>query len=270
MQRRQNTSGAFITALIESSSRMPVFFHQSGLTNEAEADGLADGLFIFFDTTVRKLEKRERLDATNCSLAHQEQIINSLLEFDNRTIDLIRKRATPELLAALVTHLEKAESENKHQRQQEKIKFIKSKLLQQFASEPQPLPPISLATQQAAKPTARPFRKESSQFLHNVFAANLFEYNQKLFTLLVEGVKSIDDEDSFAQALFLLNFNDQLKDGQIASLTSSFYSFSSPHFRFQFWLQGAVPYCDTKVLMAEFAIADVYVFPSDKPLVSRG
>jgi len=89
-----------------------------------------------------------------------------------------------------------------------------------------------------------------------VFAANSFEYNQKLFTLLVEGVKSIDDEDSFTQALFLLDFNDQLKDGQIANLTSSFYSFSSPHYRFQFWLQDAVPYCDTKVLMAEFADAD--------------
>jgi hypothetical protein len=250
VQEVQNTRGVFKKAWIKGADNTLVFFHQNSLLNVAEINELADGQFILFDTKVKKTERGDRLDAINCTVAKPTPLLYFLLDSDNYTIGFVREHATSTLLLTLHNEAAQLDTNILEAQQRTNLADVTTKLAQRSIANSKPvqpeLPGIATTNQPASV-------GEASRFLHNMFAANSPEYNRQLFTLLAAGIKSICDEDSFTNACFLLEFNDQLKEGHLTNLRSSFYELASSAYRFRLWLEGVVPYCDTTVLMTEFA-----------------
>lgn len=253
VQEVQNIRGTFTKAWIKRADSKLIFFHQDSLMNTSEANRLADGQFILFNTKVKRGEKRDLLNAINCVVAQPVRLLSFLLDSDTSAISFIRKHAGHALLLTLHNEAEQLEARLLDSQQVKKLANIKSQLAQQPIPKSKPPQPELIGLSVINRPESV---DGVSRFLHNMFAANSPEYNQRLFSLLTEGIKTINDSDSYTYARLLLEFNDHLAEGHLLNLHSKFYELASAPYRFQFWLQGVVPYCDTDVLLTEFVNGD--------------
>jgi hypothetical protein len=230
----------YMTAWIEQQVPREVFLHQNNLLNRQETAELVDGRLVFFDTQIKQLDKGERTDAVRCSLAQPAQLLQYLLALDVAASRQLSKQSSPIFRRALLHELEKLTTDVADPQDVARLAALKSELLPQEVAFP------------ASQPEASTPSFNDSTFLRHVFTANSPDYASRLFPLLVEGIRTISNEDSFQQALFLLEFNSQLTESKILDLQNAFYILAAPAYRFQFWLRGLVPYCDTDILLAEF------------------
>lgn len=257
-QREGKTGSQYVTAWIKWLASDDVHLHQRNLADRQEAEQLANGKLVFFDTAIRQLPNGNRLYAINCRLAQSSHILDYLINIDAITCRKFNKRSASAVRGALLVELEKLAGDAKDPEVAARLAFVKSELLPQTPVLPvkpvESLHSVLLAEPVPSIPSAN--NPDEATFLRHVFTANSTEYASRLFSLLVEGVRAIADEDSFRQAMFLLEFNEQLIEGKIADLPNAFYLLATPTFRFQFWLRGLVPYCDTDVLLSEFASGD--------------
>ena len=257
-QKEGKTGSSYVAAWIKRLASDDVHLHQSNLADKRDAAQLANGKLVFFDTAERQLPKGNRLYATNCRLSQPPQLLEYLLSLDPATCSQFGKRSAAALREALLAELEKFVGDTKDQEIVARLAVVKSELLPPIPALPvkqaEPLLPILPAEPLPSAPSAN--NPDETTFLRHVFTANSPEYARRLFPLLVEGVRAIADEDSFRQALFLLEFNAQLTEGKITDLPNSFYLLATPAYRFQFWLRGLVPYCDTDILLNELSNGD--------------
>lgn len=241
-------------AWIKPPSGKLIFLHQNNLRDGVEASTLADGHPVFFDTKVKKGEKGERLDATNCALAQPAPLLEFLLGIGNSAIEFVCTHAAPAVLAALRREFDQLDTGLLEPHQLTNLTDLKNQLARPLSTKPKPSRSEPPSKAVVGQPIPQPVSAAGAgRFLHSIFASNSAEYNLQLFGLLTEGIKSIDNEDAFTQACFLLEFNNQLIEGHQISLPARFYELASPAYRFRFWLQGVVSYCDPVVLLTEYA-----------------
>jgi hypothetical protein len=251
VQQREGKYGTYITAWLDSIEPKPVYFHQSSLINKQESAELANGQLVFFRIEVKKDERGERKKAIDSYLAWPGQLQDYLLGLDAGICSHIRKKASQTLTTALLQAVDLLIAQSTTPHEQAKLTTLKSQLTpsSDTLERSHPTRQRSTSPPKFTVPTDGPV---TSTFLHHVFTANSSEYTLKLFLLLVEGIQAISSEDSFKQALFLLNFNDQLSEGQIPNLSANFYALATRKYQLQFWLEHAVSYCDPEVLLTEF------------------
>lgn len=242
----------YVTAWIERQVSREVFLHQNNLIDRQAIAELADGRLVFFDTQIKQLDKGERIDAVRCSLAQPAGLLDYLLALDVAASHQLGKQSSPAFRRALLHELEKLIADTADLQVATRLTAIRRELLPQEDASPA-TPTSATAPILAPQPEATAPSFSESAFLHHVFTANSPDYASRLFPLLVEGIRAISDDDSFRQALFLLEFNSQLTEGKVPNLHTTFYMLAAPAYRFQFWLRGLVPFCDTDTLFAEFA-----------------
>lgn len=234
-----------LRALIKGQNSDEVHLSQNSLSNKLELDKLVNGELVFFNTVVRKSDNEDRLEATYCSPTQPARLLEYLLALDTP----FSKQSSPPFRRALLYELEKLIAKATDPQVKARLKSIEREFLpQEVVSPAAPTPAIS-----TPQPDSTAYSFKDSTFLRHIFTANPPDYASRLFPLLVEGIRAISDDDSFQQALFLLEFNDQLTEGKILDLQNAFYMLAAPAYRFQFWLRGLVPYCDTEILLAKYA-----------------
>ncbi|RYE26275.1 MAG: hypothetical protein EOP45_04060 [Sphingobacteriaceae bacterium] len=242
----------YVTAWIERQVSREVFLHQNNLIDRQETAELADSRLVFFDTQIKQLDKGERIDAVRCSLAQPAGLLEYLLALDVTASHQLGKQSSPAFRRALLHELEKLIADTTDPQVTAHLTAIRHELLLREDAALATAVPDTLPILAPQPEVTAPSSSESA-FLHHVFTANSPDYASRLFPLLVEGIRAISDDDSFRQALFLLEFNGQLTEGKVSDLHTTFYMLAAPTYRFQFWLRGLVPYCDTDTLFAEFA-----------------
>jgi hypothetical protein len=254
LSRKENEGGTYFTAWVETPNGNDKFFHQNSLTNKKEIDNIANGTFILFEVKITKTKKGEREDAVNCSLNCEKIILNDIIQYDMLTIKFIFRHTTNELKAKLVSKIEITQAKSSIGEVLTKIESIKNALPKLFqateiqgAGTGQEIQQISPIIEKAAP----------NSFLETIFETNTLEYNQNLFHLLVEGLKSIHNEDVFQQAKFLLKFNDSTLGAKIENLHSIFYHRATDEYKFRLWFEKLADYCSTEILKYHFEKAEL-------------
>lgn len=242
----------YLTARIKRQISGEVYLNQNSLSNKQEADTLVNGTLVFFHTEVRKRDDGDRLHAVDCSLAQPARLLEYLLALDVAASYQLGRQSPPAFRRALFHELEKLIADTTDPQVMSHLTAVKRELIPREDASPASPAPATLPILATQLEVTAPSYNESA-FLHHVFTANSPDYANRLFPLLVEGIRAISDDDSFRQALFLLEFNGQLTEGKVPDLHTTFYMLAAPTYRFQFWLRGLVPYCDTDTLFAEFA-----------------
>jgi hypothetical protein len=221
-----------------------IYFRQDSLIDKSEISLFSEGRFIHFQVSSKEIGNDKRPNMNDSFLKDSEQqIIKDIVNYDNETTQFVFEHASSNLKKRLLSKIEKIDRTNPSNDISKKLIeikkwFPKSKLPQ---------------TQKVSKPEDSSVEETSSNsFLETLFELNTAEYNQNLFLTLIEGLKSIDEENIFEQAVFLLKFNDTLKENKIEILNSAFYQKASNHYKFRFWFDGVTDYCSTEILKEYF------------------
>jgi hypothetical protein len=236
-----------------------VSFHQKSL-NRAEVNDLQEGIFIFFETKISLTPDKkdpnktfERLDAVNCSLKCEKIILKDIVQYDMDTIKLIFRHATDDLKTKLISKIENIQAKSPISEVLEKIDSIKKALPKLFQVTENQIAETEQEIQQIL-PVIEKVAPKS--FLETIFETNTLEYNQNLFHLLVDGLKTIDNEDVFQQAKFLLKFN-STTNNNIENLNSIFYHKATDEYKFRLWFEKLTDYCSTEILKYHFEKAEL-------------
>ncbi|TGE21856.1 hypothetical protein E5K00_16455 [Hymenobacter aquaticus] len=250
IQNKGKNGSNYITAWIERRLPREIFLQQNKMLDKAQVAELADGRLVFFSSISRMLDKGERLDAINCSLAQPAQLQEYLLALDAPGRRQLIHRSTSAFRNVLLAQLELFLATTLTAQAETSLSDLRDELSRKDASRSE-IPAASRNPQPQTITT--PPLVESSSFLRHLFTSNSPAYIARLFPVLVEGIRAITDDDAFQQALLLIEVNAELAEGSKTDLTNSFYLLAAPAYRFQFWLRGLVPYCDTDVLLSELA-----------------
>ena len=186
----------------------------------------------------------EREDAILCSLKCEKIILRNIIQYDLATIKFIFRYATKELKTKLVSKIEKIQSKSPISEVLSKIECIKKELPKNFQfTEVQNIEVKQEVLQEL------PVNEEIVQksFLETIFETNTPEYNQNLFHILVEGLKTIDKEDIYQQAKFLLKFNNSITNNKFENLNSVFYYKATDKYKFRLWFEKLTDYCSTEI-----------------------
>lgn len=252
LQEKKGVKGPYLSGWLDSLDTKSAFFKQYSLTDKGQVSELSNGRLLFFETALKRVEGRDRLDGANCYLAEADQLRDYFLSLDEQFQLRIDKKTPSALLVALRRAVDGLIANTTLPQEQAKLTDIRSRLVPVADAPTRPEP--SVPNPRTAAKTLSANNIEGS-FLQHVLTSNSPEYALKLFPLLVEGIRAINTEDSFKQALFLLDFNKSLSQGKIPNIKAVFYSLANREYRFQFWLQGIVPYCDPRVLLSELELA---------------
>lgn len=255
LYEKENRGSTYLTGWIETPNSNDKFFHQNSLINRKEIDNISDGAFVFFEVKRTKTTTGEREDAVNCSLNCEKIILKDIVQYDIDTIKFIFRHATDELKTKLVSTIETIHEKSPISEVLAKIENIKKAL-----------PLLFQATQIENTGTEQEIQQNlpvientdiaPKSFLETIFESNTPEYNQNLFNILVEGLRTIDNEDVFQQAKFLLKFNSITKNN-IENLNSIFYHKAIDEYKFRLWFEKLTDYCSTEILKYHFEKAEL-------------
>lgn len=253
LHKKENEGSTYFTAWVETPNSKDKFFHQNSLTNKKEIDNIAEGAFILFEVKTTKTKTGERVDAVNSSLNCEEIILNLIIQYDIPTIKFIFRHATDELTAKLVSKIETTQVKSPVSEVLTKIDNIKKVLPKYFQVTETSSTEVEQEIRQVQPIIAKVAPKS---FLEIIFESNTPEYNQNLFNILVEGLKTIDNEDVFQQAKFLLKFN-STANNNIENLNSIFYYKATDEYKFRLWFEKLTDYCSTEILKYHFEKAEL-------------
>ena len=260
VERKYDDGNPYLIGRIECPQiQNRVSFHQKSL-NWAEVNDLQEGIFIFFETKISFVTDRkdpnktfERLDAVNCSLNCEQIILEDIIQYDILIIKFIFKHATDELKTKLVSKIETTQEKSPISEVLKKIDSIKKALPKLF----QITENHDVETQQEIQQNLPVIEKVAPKsFLETIFETNTSEYNQNLFHILVDGLKTIDNEEVFQQAKFLLKFN-STTNNNIENLNSIFYHKATDIYKFRLWFEKLTDYCSTEILKFHFEKAEL-------------
>jgi len=249
LRERENMGSTYFTAWIKTPYIDDIFFHQNSLINWDEIENIAEDTFILFEIKATKTKFGEREDAILCSLKCEKIILRNIIQYDLATIKFIFRYATKELKTKLVSKIEKIQSKSPISEVLSKIECIKKELPKNFQfTEVQNIEVKQEVLQEL------PVNEEIVQksFLETIFETNTPEYNQNLFHILVEGLKTIDKEDIYQQAKFLLKFNNSITNNKFENLNSVFYYKATDKYKFRLWFEKLTDYCSTEILKHYF------------------
>lgn len=255
LNKKENEGSTYFTAWVETPNSSDKFFHQNSLTNKKEIENIAEGTFILFEVRTTKTKIGEREDAVNCSLNCEKTILKDIIQYDIPKIKFVFRCATDELKAKLVSRIETVQAKSPISEVLTKIECIKKALPKLFqGTETQ-----GAETEQKIQQNLPVIEKKEiapKSFLETIFESNTPEYNQNLFNILVEGLKTIDSEDIFQQAKFLLKFN-STTNNNIENLNSIFYHKATDEYKFRLWFEKLTDYCSTEILKYHFEKAEL-------------
>lgn len=251
LNEKENKGSTYLTGWIEMPNSNDKFFHQNSLTNRKEIDNISEGAFVFFEVRITKTTTGEREDAIYCSLNCEKIILKDIIQYDMQTIKFIFRHATDDLKTKLISKIENTQAQSPVSEVLEKIDSIKKELPKLFQ-----VTENQIAEQEIQQ--ILPITKKVTQksFLEIIFETNTPEYNQNLFHLLVDGLKTIDNEDVFQQAKFLLKFN-ATTSNNIENLNSIFYHKAINEYKFLLWFEKLTDYCSTEILKFHFERAEL-------------
>lgn len=254
LNKKENEGSTYFTAWVETPNSSDKFFHQNSLTNKKEIENIAEGTFILFEVRTTKTKIGEREDAVNCSLNCEKTILKDIIQYDIPKIKFVFRYATDELKAKLVSRIETVQAKSPISEVLAKIENIKKALPILFQATQIQETEIEQEIQQNL-PVIDNTDVVPKSFLETIFESNTPEYNQNLFNILVEGLKTIDNEDVFQQAKFLLKFNSITKNN-IENLNSIFYHKAIDEYKFRLWFEKLTDYCSTEILKYHFEKAE--------------
>lgn len=248
LNEKENRGSIYLTGWIETPNSNDKFFHQNSLPNRKEIDNISEGAFVFFEVRITKTTTGEREDAVNCSLNCEKTILKDIIQYDMQIIKFIFRHATDDLKTKLISKIENIQAKSPVSEVLEKIDSIKKALPTLFQVLENQITETEQEIQQILPVTEKVATKS---FLEIIFETNAPEYNQNLFQLLVDGLKTIDNEDVFQQAKFLLKFNSKT-DNNIENLNSIFYHKAKDEYKFRLWFEKLTDYCSTEILKFHF------------------
>lgn len=248
LNEKENKGSTYLTGWIEMPNSNDKFFHQNSLPNRKEIDNISEGAFVFFEVRITKTTTGEREDAVNCSLNCEKVILKDIIQYDMQTIKFIFRHATDDLKTKLISKIENIQAKSPISEVLEKIDSIKKALPKLFQVTENQIAETEQEMQQIL-PVIEKVAPKS--FLETIFETNTPEYNQNLFHLLVDGLKTIDNEDVFQQAKFLLKFNSTTSN-KIENLNSIFYHKATDDYKFRLWFEKLTDYCSTEILKFHF------------------
>lgn len=255
LNKKENEGSTYFTAWVETPNSSDKFFHQNSLNNKKEIENIAEGTFILFEVKTTKTKIGEREDAINCSLNCEKTILKDIIQYDIPKIKFVFRYATDELKAKLVAKIETVQAKSPISQVLTKIESIKKALPKLF----QETETQGAETEQKIQQNLPVIEKKEiapKSFLETIFESNTSEYNQNLFNILVEGLKTIDSEDVFQQAKFLLKFN-STTNNEIENLNSIFYYKATDEYKFRLWFEKLTDYCSTEILKFHFEKAEL-------------
>ncbi len=253
LNEKDNRGRTYLTGWIETPNSNDKFFHQNSLPNRKEKDNISECAFVFFDVRITKTTKGEREDAVNCSFNCEKIILKDIIQYDMQTIKFIFRHATDDLKTKLISKIENIQAKSTVSEVLGKIESIKKALPKLFQETENQIAVIEQEIQQIL-PVFEKVAPKS--FLETIFESNTPEYNQNLFHLLVDGLKTIDNEDVFQQAKFLLKFN-STTNNNIENLNSIFYYKAINEYKFRLWFEKLTDYCSTEILKYHFEKAEL-------------
>lgn len=235
----------YLTGWVETPNGSEKFFHQNFLKNAEDLKLVEIGTFVEFNVKLNKTKTGEREDAVDVTILDEEHIKENIEQYDNKEIAFVFKHAGKNLRGEAVRITNELEKRNKD-----------LEILSKREETKQTLPRTSQATksQVTGKEGNLPLpsldESKAKTFLEVIFKTNSEEYNLKLFQVLVDGIKCIDNQDLFQQAKFLLKYNEV--NNTIRNLNSQFYDRASDEFKFRLWFDQLTDYCSTDILKSYF------------------
>jgi len=251
--KKENEGSNYFTAWVETPNSSEKFFHQNSLTNWKEIDNIEEGAFVLFKLKITKTKIGEREDADNCTLNCEKIILKDIIQYDIPTIKFIFRHAKDELKTKLVSKIETMQAKSHISDILSKTESIKKSLPKFFQITENQI----TETEQEIQQNLLVIKKVAPKsFLETIFEINTSEYNQNLFHILVDGIKTIDNEDVFQQAKFLLKFNSKTNN-EIENLNSIFYHKATDDYKFRLWFDKLTNYCSTEILKFHFDKAEL-------------
>jgi hypothetical protein len=248
LNKKENEGSTYFTAWVETPNSSDKFFHQNSLTNRKEIDNIAEGALVLFEVKTTKTKIGEREDAFNCSLNCEKIILKDIIQYDLLTIKFIFKYATEELKTKLISKIETIQAKSPINEVLTKLESIRKELPKFFEATKNQGAEIEQEIQQNLHVIEKVAPKS---FLEIIFETNTPEYNQNLFHILVDGLKTIYNEDVFQQAKFLLKFN-ATTNIKLENLNSIFYHKATDEYKFRLWFEKLTDYCSTEILKFHF------------------
>lgn len=252
LNKKESDSGTYLTGWVETPDSSVKFFHQNSLSNRSDLDGIVEGAFVLFDVKTTKTRLGEREDVANVLIDCEKIIISDILKNDIPTIRFIFSYAREELKLKLVSKIRTIQKESDNSETLSRIENIKKVVPEVF----QETKEIKKLEQQWHRSLPILDEAVSKTFLKTIFESNTPEYNENLFQILVDGLKTIDKEDVFKHAKFLLEYN-STSNRKIEQLNFIFYNRANYAYKFRMWFERLTDYCSTDILMSHFEKAEM-------------
>ncbi len=233
-------SNSHVIAWILSPGMPSTFLHQNAINNTNDKNNIEVNKFIFFEIQVNS---NNRQDAKNAYIAiAEEEIHNNIFQYDLDTIRFIFEHASENLLGAIISKIETEENNIEFSLNLDKINLIKTKILKNINS------PLQVFTEE------KNIEKNTNinSFLDSIFKVNSIEYNLNLFRIIVDGIKYIDNDEVFQLCKVLLNFNKRNLSIGFENLDFSLYQKAINKYKFNFWFEGIINFCETEVIKEKF------------------
>lgn len=222
------------------------YFHSGySLKKTSDIEYIFENTLVFYNFHVRQYQKGNRQDAKNVTITDVEvEIERDFLNYDMKTISFIFYYANDKLTTKLLSKIEESKSKTNDANLLDKIKQINTEILKKNEEVEEEIKNETVVN------------NFENSFLESIFKANTVEFNQNLFKILVEGLKRIDNNEIFKQAKFLLDFNNNNPHADFNNLNSIFYQKATNDYKFNFWFEGLIDFCDTDILKDKFFKAD--------------